>query len=82
MPFDSWREIEFADDHDKHAADWAYVVGACKAVSKCVGVTSWGIGDGQSWIPGVFHGQGYGLLWDENYNQKPAYTSVIKALKA
>lgn len=65
----------------QHAKDWAYVVGACKAVSRCVGMTAWGITDRYSWIPGTFPGQDYGLLWDADYNTKKAYTEVIKTLK-
>jgi endo-1,4-beta-xylanase len=65
----------------QHAADWAYVTSACKAVSSCVGITSWGITDKYSWIPSTFAGQGYGLIWDDNYNEKKAYTEVIKAFK-
>jgi endo-1,4-beta-xylanase len=64
----------------QHAADWAYVVSACKAVSACVGITSWGITDLYSWIPATFPGQDYGLLYDSQYAPKPAYTAVIKAL--
>lgn len=49
----------------QHAQDWATTVSACTSVGKhCVGVTAWGITDAYSWIPGVFTGYGYGLLWD------------------
>lgn len=48
----------------QHARDFASVTRACVAVSRCVGITTWGITDAYSWIPGVFAGEGYGLLWD------------------
>jgi endo-1,4-beta-xylanase len=65
---------------NQHAKDYGYVVGACVAVKRCVGITTWGITDLYSWIPGVFPGQDYGLLWDANYKEKPAFKAVIKAL--
>jgi endo-1,4-beta-xylanase len=58
------------------------VVNACKAVKRCVGITNWGITDLYSWIPATFPGQGYGLLWDDNYKEKPAFKAVLKALAA
>jgi endo-1,4-beta-xylanase len=67
---------------NQHAKDFAYVVAACKAVSRCVGITTWGVTDRYSWIPGVFKGEDYGLLYDDKYATKKAYTQVIKALKA
>jgi len=61
-------------------ADYEKVVRACLAVSKCVGVTVWGITDKYSWVPDTFPGQGAALLFDENYNPKPAYDGVVTAL--
>ncbi|WP_233512730.1 endo-1,4-beta-xylanase [Micromonospora deserti] len=58
------------------AADYKRVVTACLAVSRCAGVTTWGITDRYSWIPGVFPGQGAALIWDDNYQPKPAYQAV------
>jgi len=65
----------------QQAANYATVINACKAVSRCVGVTTWGITDIYSWIPPVFPGEGEALLWDDNYKEKPAFTSTIAALK-
>ncbi|MFC4147773.1 endo-1,4-beta-xylanase [Micromonospora mangrovi] len=62
------------------AADYKRVVATCLAVSRCVGVTTWGITDRYSWIPGVFPGQGAALVWDDNYRPKPAYQAVTEAL--
>jgi len=67
---------------EQHPKDFAFVVNACKSVSDCVGVTTWGITDLYSWIPGTFPGQGFGLLWDDNYVKKPAYSSVLATLEA
>ena len=56
------------------------VVNACLAVNGCVGITLWGVDDGHSWVPGTFPGEGAPLLWDANYNKKPAYWAVHDAL--
>jgi GH35 family endo-1,4-beta-xylanase len=42
---------------------------------------TWGITDKYSWVPSVFPGQGDALLFDVNYNAKPAYDSVVAVLK-
>ncbi|GJC80384.1 endo-1,4-beta-xylanase 1 [Colletotrichum liriopes] len=62
--------------------DYANVVGSCLDVDGCVGVTIWGFTDKYSWIPETFSGQGDALLWDANFNKKPAYTSVSSVLAA
>ncbi|GAB3142587.1 endo-1,4-beta-xylanase [Micromonospora sonneratiae] len=62
------------------AADYRRVFQACLAVSRCVGVTTWGITDRYSWVPGTFPGQGAALIWDDNYIKKPAYDAVTEAL--
>lgn len=56
------------------------VVRACMDVKKCVGITVWGISDEYSWIPGTFPGEGAALLWDENFQKKPAYNATIDAI--
>ena len=64
----------------QQATDYSKVVSACLAVSRCNDITTWGVGDPDSWIPGVFSGQGAALLFDNNYNPKPAYNAVLQAL--
>jgi endo-1,4-beta-xylanase len=64
----------------QQASDFAAVVNDCLAVSRCVGVTQWGVGDADSWIPGFFSGYGAATMYDQNYQPKPAYTAVQNAL--
>jgi endo-1,4-beta-xylanase len=64
----------------QQANEYAAVVRACLAVSRCVGITQWGVGDADSWIPGAFPGFGAALTFDNNYQPKPAFTSVQQAL--
>ncbi|PYC88366.1 glycoside hydrolase [Streptomyces tateyamensis] len=64
----------------QQAADYATVVRDCLAVSRCVGVSQWGVDDAHSWIPGTFPGYGAATMWDGNDQPKPAYTSALAAL--
>ncbi|KAF8600924.1 endo-1,4-beta-xylanase A precursor [Ceratobasidium sp. AG-I] len=64
------------------AENYKYVVNACLAVSRCVGITVWDTSDDYSWIPSVFPTQGAALLFDANKKPKPAYYSVADALAA
>ncbi|MEV4418148.1 endo-1,4-beta-xylanase, partial [Catellatospora sp. NPDC049609] len=56
------------------------VINACNAVTACAGVTIWGFTDKHSWVPDTFPSEGAALIYDENYQQKPAYTAVHNAL--
>jgi endo-1,4-beta-xylanase len=53
------------------------VTRACMAVSRCTGITVWGVRDCDSW-----RGSDNALLFDCNGNKKPAYDSVLNALNA
>jgi endo-1,4-beta-xylanase len=64
----------------QQATDFATTVKACLAVTRCVGVTQWAIGDADSWVPGAFSGQGAATMFDQNYNPKPAFTAVQNAI--
>lgn len=63
------------------AAAYNRVAKSCLAVKRCIGITVWGISDKYSWIPGVFTGEGAALVWDENYNKKPAYAGLLSGIK-
>ncbi|MGW4465030.1 endo-1,4-beta-xylanase [Micromonospora sp. NPDC004704] len=53
------------------------VTRACLAVSRCTGITVWGVRDSDSW-----RGTDNALLFDRSGNKKAAYTSVLDALNA
>ncbi|KAH6695483.1 glycoside hydrolase superfamily [Plectosphaerella plurivora] len=57
------------------------VTRSCMDNERCIGLTLWGISDKYSWIPGVFEGEGAALVWDEEYNKKPAYAAILNAIK-
>jgi endo-1,4-beta-xylanase len=52
----------------------------CLQQPKCRVFQTWGFTDKYSWIPEFFSGKGWALLWDVNYQKKPAYTTVHDAL--
>jgi endo-1,4-beta-xylanase len=64
----------------KQAQDYQAVILACLAVSRCAGVTVWNVYDGDSWVPSTFPGYGAATLFDNNYNKRPAYYSILSAL--
>ncbi|KAH7089970.1 endo-1,4-beta-xylanase-like protein [Paraphoma chrysanthemicola] len=61
-------------------ATYKRMAASCLAVKKCIGMTVWGLSDRYSWIPGVFAGEGSALLFDENYQRKPAYNGFLAGI--
>jgi endo-1,4-beta-xylanase len=48
----------------------------CLLTRGCSSFTVWGFSDKDSWVPGVFAGQGAADLFDENFQPKPALAAV------
>jgi endo-1,4-beta-xylanase len=55
---------------------WKQTLQACLAVRQCLSYTVWGVADSNSWIPGVFTGEGAALLFDDNLAPKPQYQDL------
>ena len=64
----------------QQATDDANVVKACLAIASCPGITQWNISDADSWVPGTFSGQGAATMFDNNYQPKASFNSVLAAL--
>ncbi|WP_255945131.1 endo-1,4-beta-xylanase [Streptomyces odontomachi] len=57
------------------ASTYANVTNDCLAVSRCLGITVWGVRDSDSW-----RSQDTPLLFNNDGSKKAAYTSVLNAL--
>ncbi|MEU1128090.1 endo-1,4-beta-xylanase [Streptomyces sp. NPDC005899] len=68
-------ELDIEGSGSAQAANYSSVVNACLAVTRCTGITVWGITDKYSW-----RSSGTPLLFDGNYDKKPAYDAVLAAL--
>jgi endo-1,4-beta-xylanase len=55
------------------------IVAQCVAQTACKAVTFWGVPDKYSWLNGQTCSTPRPLLFDDNYNTKPAYMGVIDA---
>jgi endo-1,4-beta-xylanase len=64
------------------SAGFTAVTSACLAVSACEAMVTWGLNDGESWVPSTFPGYGQALLFDDSYSRKATYTAVSNALAA
>ncbi|GAA2725612.1 endo-1,4-beta-xylanase [Cellulomonas aerilata] len=62
-------------------AFWRGTLEACLAVEACNSYTVWGVGDANSWVPGVFPGEGSALLWDERLNKKAQFHELRDVLR-
>ncbi|MET8157827.1 cellulose binding domain-containing protein, partial [Sphaerisporangium sp. NPDC005289] len=60
------------------AQTYQSVTNDCLAVSRCVGITVWGVRDSDSWLGANTSP----LLFDTSGNKKAAYTSVLNALNS
>jgi len=63
------------------AALYGKLATKCAQQPACKLFQVWGVTDKYSWVPNQFPGSGWALLWDANYQKKPAYNSVIQSWK-
>jgi len=70
-------ELDIQGSGSDQANKYRTVVNACLAVSRCTGITVWGVRDSDSWRSGDTP-----LLFDGSGNKKAAYTSTLDALNA
>lgn len=65
------------------AEKYKYVVMAYNTLPKAqqYGITTWNVGDADSWIPAFQGAPDFPLPFDENYKRKPAYKSIIEGAK-
>ncbi|KAK4044113.1 glycoside hydrolase superfamily [Parachaetomium inaequale] len=58
----------------QQATDYATIVSACKQVSACVGITTWGFTDKYTWLSNSAP-----LIWDKDLQKKAAYNAILNA---
>ncbi|PLW21559.1 hypothetical protein PCANC_00940 [Puccinia coronata f. sp. avenae] len=71
-------ESDIAKDREQQTKDFEAAFEVCTSVEGCLGITLWGVTDKFSWIPtnpGTA-GAGEALIFDKNYEPKPAYQSL------
>lgn len=68
-------ELDIEGSGSAQADNYRRVVQACLAVSRCTGISVWGVRDSDSW-----RASGTPLLFDGNGNKKAAYTATLDAL--
>ncbi|AOS61908.1 endo-1,4-beta-xylanase [Actinoalloteichus hymeniacidonis] len=68
-------ELDIEGSGNSQAEQYRGVTQACLAVTRCTGITVWGIRDSDSW-----RASGTPLLFDDNGGKKAAYYGVMEAL--
>ncbi|QIG40252.1 endo-1,4-beta-xylanase [Microbacterium sp. 4R-513] len=54
---------------------------ACLNVTACTSFTVWGFPDANSWVPGVFPGEGWATIFEDDYTPKPAFWAMLESLR-
>ena len=65
---------------DAQAAIYRDVLNTCRSAANCKALLTWGISDAYSWITGFAPGNSGGLLFDKQFQPKPAYDAVRAVL--
>lgn len=67
-------------DLEKQASYYKNIIEKCMAQPAVKAIQVWGFTDKYSWVPGTFPGRDDGLIFDRNYNPKPAYYAMQAAI--
>jgi endo-1,4-beta-xylanase len=65
----------------QQALAYSDVINLCLNQPNCKALVMWGFTDKYSWIPGAVPGWGDALIYDSNYQAKPAYFSLQTVLE-
>ncbi len=69
------------EELSKQANVYRGVTQFCLSTPNCKAMVMWGLTDKYSWIPAYYKGAGAALLYDTDYQPKPAYSGVELALR-
>jgi len=75
-------DIPAEGNFETQAEQYADVVAACLAVEVCVEITVWGASDANTWLDAVIGAGSEPLLFDADYQPKPAYVAFKEQLAA
>ena len=70
-----------AEKLQDQAEVYRQVMAACLQSPNCTGFFTWGLTDRYSWIPSFTGKEDYPLLFDEDYQPKPAFIAIIDLLQ-
>ncbi len=70
-----------AERQAQQAAVYKAMMQVCLAAPNCTGMTTWGVADHYSWVPHFLDHPDSPLLFDSNYQPKPAYGALGEALR-
>ena len=65
----------------QQALAYGDAINFCLEQTNCKALVMWGFTDKYSWIPGTFPGFGDALIYDANYQPKPAYSALKTVLE-
>jgi len=78
-------DIRLSDNSEasfkKQAKLYGEIAAICRTQPACKVIQTWGFTDKYSWIPSAFKGAGWALLWDADFQKKPAYYTLLGALE-
>jgi endo-1,4-beta-xylanase len=69
------------DELQQQALAYSDSINFCLMEPNCKALVTWGFTDKYSWIPGTFSGMGDALIFDANYQPKPAYLALLDVLE-
>jgi endo-1,4-beta-xylanase len=82
LPVDADGDARDASGVEQQGGIYAKIVHACLKSAGCTAIQTWGFSDKYSWIgSSSHHTRGCALPFDRNYQKKPAYDSLLKALQ-
>ena len=71
------------DESYQQKAKYEYIVRTYNAIPKNqqFGITTWNVGDADTWIRGEYSRPDWPLPFDDNYKRKAAYQGILDGVK-
>lgn len=68
---------------EQQSQKYKFIVKSYNALpsSQRFGITTWNVGDADSWIPGNYNRPDWPLPFDSDYKKKPAYQGILDGIK-